>query len=360
MGWRISGIAGCLVFGAIPRLQHAPRTRDAALLGAGLSLQILTRPFEAALLAACIAPTLFPALRRCWRPLALAVLPALLLTLLHNHAVTGRWLTLPYMESRTQYGVPAAFTFQPMPKPQRPLVQEQQMDYQAQLDTHAEAGTFLDRLAGRVKFLRFFAYAPLYVALLWFLPALRQRRYAWVAGCIALFALGTNFYPYFYPHYVAAIACLALLIAMAGLARMNRSAALVVVLLCFTRFTLWYGIHLFGDDSLFIATSEWQSWDYINFGDAEGRAAINRRLAEAPGQQLVFVRYSQSHTLREWVHNEANIDAARVVWALDLGEEQNAGLLRYFPKRTAWVVEPDSFPPALHPLPRTEEPGNQR
>ncbi|HXJ44984.1 MAG TPA: hypothetical protein VNH18_37190, partial [Bryobacteraceae bacterium] len=349
---------------AIPRLRQSPRTRDAVLLGLGFTLQILTRPFEAALLAACVAPAVFPALRRHWRPVVAAILPALFLTLLHNHAVTTKWLTLPYMESRTQYGVPAAFTFQAMPKPQRPLVQEQAMDYQAQVDMHAEAGDFLTRLAARVKFLRFFAYAPLYVALLWFLPALRQRRYLWAAGCVALFALGTNFYPYFYPHYVAAIACLFVMMAMTGLSRMNRNAALILVVLCATRFMGWYGIHLFGDDSLFIATGPYQSWDYINFGDGEGRAAINRKLAASPGQQLVFVRYSQSHTLREWVHNEADIDAARVVWALDLGDEQNAELLRYFPKRTAWVVEPDSFPPGFHPahyrvLPRPEQPRNQ-
>ena len=348
-GGAVSGIAGCLVFGAIPRLRRSPRSRDVLLLGTGIGLQILTRPFEAAILVFCVLPFCLGVTRRETALVSLAVFPALLLTALHNHAVTGSWLRLPYSESRIQYGVPAAFTFQKMPVPQRSLVREQEMDYQAQKDAHDEAGSYLPRLAGRIRFLRFFLYAPLYLALLWFIPALRERRYLWVIGTLAAFALATNSYPYFYPHYVAAVACLILLMAVTGLSRMPRNAALLILILCVARFTFWYGIHLFGNDDLFIATGPYQSWDYINFGDFEGRRAINRRLAASPGQQLVFVRYSASHTLREWVHNEANIDASRVVWALDLGDAENEKLRRYYRGRKVWFVTPDEVPPKLIP-----------
>jgi hypothetical protein len=265
--------------------------------------------------------------------------------------VTGDWLKLPYMASRDQYGVPAAFTFQPMPKPSRTLVREQEMDYQAQVDAHAEAANYFPRLAKRFRFLRFFLYAPLFLALLFAIPLLRRKPGLWVAAMLAAFALGTNFYPYFYPHYIAAAACLILLAAVAGLSRMNRNAALLILVLCTARFTFWYGLHLLGDDSLFIASGPYQSWDYINFGDSEGRFAINRRLGATPGKQLVFVRFSPSHTLREWIHNEADIDRARVVWALDLGESQNTQLRRYMPKRTTWLVMPDEVPPRLIPYP---------
>jgi hypothetical protein len=121
----------------------------------------------------------------------------------------------------------------------------------------------------------------------------------------------------------------------------------LVALLCVARFTFWYGVHLVGHDDVFIATGPYESWDYINFGDFEGRRAIDRQLGAAAGEQLVFVRYSQQHTLREWVHNEADIDKARVVWALDLGPEENAVLRRYYAGRTAWLVEPDAKPPRL-------------
>ncbi|MEP6714937.1 MAG: hypothetical protein ABJC09_05145 [Terriglobia bacterium] len=331
-GGAVSAIAGCLVFGAIPR-------KNSTLLGLGLGLQILTRPFEAVLLLVCAAPFVFRWLR--WRAL-LALVPVLGLTLLQNHAVTGDWTKLPYMLSREQYGVPTAFTFQKMPEPHRPLTPEQRLDYLAQKDVHDSSGGYWLRWAGRLKFLRFFLLPPLYIALLYF-----DRRFLWAAGCVLFFSLGTNIYPYFYPHYVAAVACLILLMAVAGLRRAPR----VLLSLCAAHFIFWYSVHLLGNQPVFEATGPYESWDYINFGDSEGRIAIDRTLAQAPGKQLVFVRYSPRHLLREWVHNEADIDAARVVWALDLGEDEDARLRAYYPQRTVWIVEPDSVPPRLTAVP---------
>ncbi len=88
---------------------------------------------------------------------------------------------------------------------------------------------------------------------------------------------------------------------------------------------------------------------FINHGDADGRIGINRQLAQAPGKQLVFVRYSPQHMFHEWIHNEANIDRARVVWAADMGQDVNEILRHYYPDRTAWLVEPDAHPPSLTP-----------
>jgi hypothetical protein len=90
-----------------------------------------------------------------------------------------------------------------------------------------------------------------------------------------------------------------------------------------------------------------ETWDYIDYGDSEGRIAINQRLAQAPGRQLVFVRYGPQHLFREWVHNAADIDSAPVVWALDLGAEEDQKLERYYADRAVWLVEPDARPPRL-------------
>ena len=346
-GGALSAIAGCLVFGAIPRLRNSGRTLYAALIGTGVGLEILTRPFETVLLCACVALVV----RRSVGIVLVATLPALLLTAVQNRAVTGSFTTLPYMLSRYQYGIPATFTFQKNAVPHREMTQEQKLDYQAQSDVHGETpetvATYFTRLASRIRFFRFFFLPPLYIALLFFLPALRQPRYLWAAASVAIFALGSNIYPYYYPHYIAAVTCLLVLFSVEGLRRLGGDAMRIVALLCLAHFAFWYAIHLLGDETLFIATGPYESWDFINFGDSEGRIAINRQLAAASGKQLVFVRFGPRHLLREWERNDADIDRSRVVWALDLGEEEDAKLMNYYPDRKVWIVEPDATPPKL-------------
>ncbi len=108
----------------------------------------------------------------------------------------------------------------------------------------------------------------------------------------------------------------------------------------------WYGLHLFGSEEVWPAFQQ-ETWDFINYGDPEGRIAINNELAKSPGQQLVFVHYSPRHKFQEWVHNAADIDSSRVVWANDLGPVENQKLIDYFRNRRTWLLEPDAEPPRL-------------
>ncbi len=379
-GGTLSAAAGCLVFGALPRLRERGRTRDAALLGLGIAVQLLARPFECALLVFSAVLFFLPALRdrNQWRGLAraaavaaLAVVPAVALTLAQNKAVTGSWSTLPYMLSRYQYGVPATFTTQPNPVPHRELTSEQDLDYRAQCAIHGNGtdalGSYFERLGYRVRFYRFFFLPPLYLALVVFLVTIREFRFAWVLLTLLIFSFGTNFYPYFYPHYIAAITCLAVLVGIRGLERLSslkirgtpvgREAAGLILLLCAAHFLFWYGLHATRNEALLAGLGQYETWDYINYGDPEGRIAINERLAQAPGKQLVFVRYGLRHGFHSWIQNAADIDGARVVWACDFGAAENEKLLHYYPDRSAWQVEPDARPPSLTPYrPDTSEP----
>ncbi len=314
-GGYLSACAGCLVFGSLPRKQGL-------LLGLGIGVQWLARPFECVLLLLIVFAT-----RRFQRIALIPIVLALSLSALQNHAVTKSWTTMPYMLSRYQYGVPASFTFQPNPVPHRTLTAEQQLDYQAQSDVHDEAGGYWQRLVSRFTFYRFFLLAPLFVT-----PFFLPKRLAWLLGAFLVFALGTNFYPYFYPHYVAALACLFVLTSVAGLAAMNQDLARAVVLLCVAHAVLWYGY----------SSSQ-------KAGDPEGRIAVNRQLEKLPGRKLVFVRYGAGHGFHEWIHNEADIDGSEVVWAADLGGEKNEDLVKYYPSRKAYLLEPDAHPPRLAP-----------
>jgi len=379
-GGAVSGIAGCLVFGALPRLRSSKLPyrlfkdrrdesrrgtqecarhggRNAVLLGAGLGLQLLSRPFEFVLLCVCVGCFLsvgvdWHSLRRIFAIGALSFLPAAGLTALQNRSVTGSWTTLPYMLSRYQYGVPATFTFQPNPEPHRELTPEQMLDYQAQAAIHGSGtetvSTYLERLFYRLRYYGFFFLPPLYIALALFFFSSRRWLVAYSVLAVLIFGLGTNFYPYFYPHYIAALTCILLLISVMGLEKMSRWASTTILLLCGAQFLFWYSVHLIVPPDI-TGIFRYETGDYINRGDPEGRIAISKELARAHGRQLVVVRYSPAHGFHEWIHNDASIDNARVVWALDLGTAENRQLVSYFRDRHVWLLTPDSHPPQLRP-----------
>jgi hypothetical protein len=336
-GGGLTAIAGCLVFGALPRLRAHGRAHDGALLGLGIGISWICRPYETIFLILSVLFFLVPSWRSLGKPATaamIAVLPTIGISFLQNKQVTGSWTTLPYALSRYQYGVPAAFTWQSNPQPHLELTREQQMQYKMQ--TVFRAGgpetirTYLERLAYRVRFYRFFFLAPLYVALPFFLLKLCEPRFLWVALTLAIFALGVNFYPFFEPHYLGALACLFVLVSVAGLQRLGGDAARWIVYFCLAHFVFFYARSFFEPER------------------PDRRAAVTQQLAQVSGKQLVFVRYSPHHIFQdEWVYNAADIDHARVVWARDLGDTEDQKLLRYYPDRAAWVLEPDASPPIL-------------
>jgi hypothetical protein len=78
------------------------------------------------------------------------------------------------------------------------------------------------------------------------------------------------------------------------------------------------------------------------------RAAILRKLQASPGQHIVIVSYGPGHNLdHEWVYNDASIDAAKVIWARDMGPLGDAELLQYFHDRRVWRLNPDQYPSRL-------------
>ncbi len=376
-GGSFPALAGCMVFGALPRLGEAwarglpGRKRDAAILGIGFGLHLLTRPFESLLLALCIATFCLPVLRQrsrwrafghSWRVVSLALCPALLLIFLQNKQVTGSWTTLPEQLSQYQYGVPTTLTFQLPAKPHVQLTPQQALEYKAQALMHGpDTDTwqrFLMRLQYRVRDYRFFFLPPLYLAAAAFFFSLKRKIYMWVTSALAIFALGTNLFPYLLVHYLAAVTCLLVLVSVVGLQQIRRihvrgvaagaEIVRVIVLLCGAQFLLWYGLHLFEGEHPAFALLQYETWDSINHQNPERRIAVAKELAAVPGRLLIFVHYEPQHVFQqEWVWNRADIDASRVVFARDLGAEENAKLIRYYPNRRVLWFEPDQEPPRI-------------
>ena len=340
--------AGCLVFGAVARLRETPAVRNGVWLGVGLAMHLLSRPFESVFLL--VAVVLYVGMRQ-YRLLAipaLVLLPALGLTLLQNKRVTGEWLVSPYVLSQQQYGVPASLSFQANPLPRRVLTPGQELDYRMQASFRPGGretlSTWSRRLLARVKSYRFYFTPAMYIALVvWLLPwplfPGRSPTRAFLVGVCLLFALGTNFFPAFRYHYVAGIVCLFVLLSMDGLRRLPAPAARWLLSIAFVHFAFWYGAHVAEGP---LAT--WDVWSGINHAGSP-RAAVTQELSAIPGELLVFVRYWPAHIFQdEWVWNEADIDAARVIFARDRGDTQNQQLIRYYPGRTVLLLEPDARP----------------
>ncbi len=357
-GGALPAAAGCLAFGSLPRLVASPRVRYGVTLGLGLAIHMLTRPYETVFLALAVLSYMsFVARPRRLpiRPLAAAALLVILslgVTALQNKQVTGSWTTLPYSLSQSQYGVPAALTFQADPAPHRELTPQQQADYRMQngfLGGRETLGSFFQRLVFRLRYYRFYFYPPMYLAVIGFvLSVLRARepRWVWVLSSCVLFALGVNFFPAFQFHYLAGVVCLFLLVTVKGLEHISKLrhgqlAAKFLIILAFAQFGFAFSAHL-------LDRGGYDLWTSINHANPERRIEVSTEIASIPGRLVVFVRYWPAHPFQdEWVYNGADIDAQRVVWARDLGDEENQKLLAYYRNRTAMLLEPDARPPQL-------------
>lgn len=359
-GGSLAATAGCLVFGALPRLRLQFRPRDAMLLGLGFTVHMLSRQFETLLLFLSILLFLRGKLLRLWAFAMIPVLPAVALILLQNRAVTHSWTTLPEQLSQFQYGVPTSLTFEANPKPHVPLTPQQELDYKAQAMTHGSGDSvqrFMLRLGYRVRYYRFFFLPPLYIALLAFFFALRDAKVRWIAATLAIFGLGTNLFPYLLSHYLAAVTCLFVLASVIGLQQLSRirirgtaigiEISQLLIVLCLGEFLSWYSLHLFESPDLY-AIMKYETWDSISHDNSRRRVDVYQQLAQIPGQLLVFVHYSSHHVYQiEWVWNAADIDGSRIVYARDLGPDEDKKLIRYYPNRKVLLLEPDVSTPEV-------------
>ena len=72
------------------------------------------------------------------------------------------------------------------------------------------------------------------------------------------------------------------------------------------------------------------------------KESVEQHLPEMrPGRHVIFVRYTGPSPHLEWVYNPADIDAAPVIWAHDLGKAENERLRQYYAGRSFWLFEPE-------------------
>ena len=88
------------------------------------------------------------------------------------------------------------------------------------------------------------------------------------------------------------------------------------------------------------------------------RAEIGQKLRGLPDKHLVIVHYSPEHNVHhEWVYNDADIDASKIVWAREIPGLDLAPLLAYFNNRRTWILDADQSPPTLKAYPEAPRQG---
>lgn len=367
-GGSVALAGGALVAGSFLRFWSKDiRYRDGLILGAGLAILANSRPFEGMVLGLLFlsatllklksseAVTLQNLILKGALPAGLVLAFAGSAMALYNLRVTGNPLRMPYAVHEETYAVAPAFIFQnPRPEPvyrhdwiRRFYTGYALESYLSQKGARGFINKGLIRKTG-VLLRGYISNAAMVVALL-ALPWVwrRDRRMRAAFAILACFIAALYLETWMMPHYAAPGACLLFIVAVQGMRSLRAwSCRGQRTGLWLARAAVAFSLLGIINVGFRIARDERGSW-----GWAAERSRIERTLASGPERHLVIVRYSPSHVShQEWVFNSADPDGSSIVWARDMGAEENRELLDFYADRRAWLLEADTH--RLSPYPR--------
>ena len=343
-GGALAASGGALVFGATRRLWREIGPRDAALLGTGVVLLALTRPFEG--LLACIVPALVLALKfaraghrtaflRRLAPGAVIIVAGLAFLAFYNFRVTGSPLRLPYLEYESRYAGTPYFIWQtdrPAPAFQNAAFADYYHGYMEPLSRFY--GPPLQVWGERLVLTGRNFLGPLLALCALVGIILRPRGWTLVAlASLGACALAMILSFWFSSHYQSVAAALYLFLVVAGLRtlflRLPRRARLFfpgcALLLLLQGFQLWRDPGVERDLRVYTEPSR--------------RQKIADALVATGERHLIFARPVKPYALHlSWVFNDADFSATPVLWAWDRGPAENLRLLARHPDRRALLM----------------------
>ena len=361
-GGALAATGGALLLGTLPRIMRHQRVRDAIVMAVGIAMLANTRPYEGMMLSLTVGAMLLVwavrkkvAMRLLMRNLAIPILlvlvPAGAATGYYFYRVTGNPLRMPQQVNRNTYAIAKYFYWQtayPEPEYHHKAIRDFYEGPELRLFRQAHhVGGILTQAAIKVGMAWVFYIAPvLTIPLFFFGRVFRDHRIRvlLIAGIGGLTA--SALVVFFNIHYIASIACVIVAAVVQGMRHLRvwrwegrpfgQFLARAIVIMSVAMVPI--------QAHILAATPKPGTWEDIG----PQRAAIETKLAALPEPELVLVRYSQQHDpLLDWVYNGAAIDGQKVVWARDMGLEQNQELLHYYSVRRVWLLEPDESPPKL-------------
>lgn len=402
-GGTFAALGSTLLLGSFARLEKARSygfraAGWAVLMALGIGMLANSRPYEG--LAFCIPVAVrlcgwlfekrgLPFAPKIWcviAPMAACLVLIGVCMGIYFQAVTGSPTRLPYVVNQQQYGWPMTLPWQDVNWVQhdRPEFAEY---YLYELTEHIRTDTFSQLLAWNFTRLqadwRFFVGPALMIPCLFFRRICLSRRLRLPLTCAGVVLVASYMTPHF-PHYIAPILLPVVAVwvqgfrylrqakrenprpvaqAAAPVERTSRSVfaapatvghlgvrlsrAIPVVLVAVITLRLSAGVLHLPDQKI----TGYMSWCCTSHGHVDQQAVV-RMLPS--GRHLLLVRYRADHLcVEQWVYNGADIDGSPVVWARELGGEQDRKLVDYFKDRQVWIVEADAIPPRVTPY-RTE------
>jgi hypothetical protein len=365
-GGAVAAFAGALLFGAWPRIRNGGGVGVALLMGTGLFLLAVSRPFEGLLASVPVAFLMLKWLitdrKRsfAWRvghvvfPLVVILLAGACWMAYYNVRVTGSALRMPYELYQEQYNfVPITLGREvaDVPSRCRGRFYERQMELLALYRyMHTWAGYWRVKWWELRHLVMFFFRFALLVPLVMLCRSARTRRvrFMLLVTVIVLAAVFTQRMTM--PRKVAPIAAVLLFLAVQNMRYLaqwkpggrpvGRALVTLIPVVCL----------------LSLVASTLPALRMPAWPPAIERARLSAQLKGSPGRDLVMVRYAPWHSLHhEWVYNRADIDEAEIVWAKELDTASNRGLFEHFADRRIWLLEADAW--RLGPLQLVPYPG---
>ena len=379
MGTAVPGIGGALALGALARILWRGQFGHSITWALGIAILALSRPYDATVLGIATTAILAWFLFKTHAPLkaigvklaapALVILIACLAGVAYNdYRVTGSAVTLPYEAYDQQYVMATMFALTPLSTETvyRHPVMRHLAEREVELWTGAHTHPIAHLLGDLFDFDYFlFPFPVLLIPVLLCPYDLHTPQERATVFLLLVFVLMVAPLIAVLPHYASAFAAVFYVRLVHGFMRLGSwrlwgkpvGRALIAVFIGFTvgafcdsvcgLFQNGTGAVAFGHD----IHSHGIAIRTLGMGPA--RHSVMRTLERQPGRQLVLVRYKPQHDLlNEWVYNRADIDASQIVWAREMGPEQDRSLLEYFHDRRVWLLEPDYSPPKLSPYPR--------
>ncbi|MEQ8210155.1 MAG: hypothetical protein RH917_10010 [Lacipirellulaceae bacterium] len=358
-GGALAMAGGALVIGGAMRMTHRRKALDAVAMATGAALLAVTRPFEGFVLCLVVGAWVLDnwlkqkgiswkqTLRRSVLPVTVGLAGLVVGLASYNFAVTGSVTTMPYSLHESVYGRAPLFLWQ-TPADERQYQHQElavfhdfwSMDWFAK--QQSIAGLFKKKMIMLGHVVKLYFPVVLAVPLL----LLKPWRLGRVRGLVAVLLiawLATQVTVWNFPHYVAPLAPLFVLLMVWGLRRLDIFAPRWLPRHALSASLIALHVFTFANVTNNYASMGQEGWQWE-------RNRIAKQLSADDQRHLVIVKYEPGHHVyHEWVYNRADIDSSKIVWARSMSPKQNAELVDYFRGRKAWYLKADRKEPELQP-----------